>query len=211
MSQKIVLSLGGISDFFGGIVAVAITWPPPFGSEQLIDIPARTNRVTLKSWAEKFSNTQEFAPLFIGPQRYNELVKDMKSQRTVETWALSKLIADIYDPERELNLVLPSNISQVDLNQAVNQRGLHPQWIDPTRAPDELCLRVANLWAKFHASARLASLSQHYKLPIPHGANSNAIEAGALIVAKYGRKELYKISKVHFRSVQSVLARTRSL
>jgi len=140
----------------------------------------------------------------IGPEKYNQLYKKIGNLNKLLAWGHSRIIENIAS-ENEIDLAVSDKFGRDDfIKKALMKNGRNIKLKQQVRAEVIVQVAAGSILARAGYIQQMKKLSELYAMTLPKGAGSNVDEAARKFVAKYGREELGKIAKLHFKNYKKV-------
>jgi len=205
----------GKGDFFGPLVIAG------FHSNQKID--AELYKLGMKDSKKmddaavcQMSKTiQELFPdrfyiLSLEPERYNTWYSQGRLAGSNLNHLLAKghamVIEELLESGIQTEIILADLFGDPEyIQNALYQSGQKLSLIETEHASLQMGVAAAGVLARETFLTWLKQHSELYALDIPKGASTKAIEAGKLLLARYGRDALKKTCKLHFKTLKQVI------
>ncbi|MDD2211505.1 MAG: ribonuclease HIII [Clostridia bacterium] len=148
--------------------------------------------------------------VFINPEKYNELYSQINNLNKLLAWGHARVIENLLQNINSANgyceyAVADKFGDERFIEQALMKKGRQIKLIQIPRAEQDLAVAAASVLARDLFLTKLEELSQQYGLPIPKGCNEKVKNIGQQVLAKYGREEIGKIAKLHFKTTQEIM------
>ncbi|KIE59418.1 hypothetical protein A946_01630 [Methylacidiphilum kamchatkense Kam1] len=202
----------GKGDLFGPLVIAAVFVEPQTAKDFLEMGIKDSKRISsikrLNQFALEIKKRTKYALLTLPPLRYNELYeKKFKNLNLLLAWAhawvYKKLSLELNDSPKVLcdrfaqPWVLQQSFKRIGADQLLEQK---------TKAESDPAVAAASILARLTFVEELAKLSQVIGLPLPKGASSKAAQLAKDILLRCGKDTLQKVAKIHFKTIQQILA-----
>jgi ribonuclease HIII len=140
----------------------------------------------------------------IGPEKYNQLYKKIGNLNKLLAWGHSRIIENIA-AENQIDLAVSDKFGRDDfIEKALMKNGRSIKLRQQVRAEAIVQVAAGSILARAGYIQQMKKLSDMYGIVLPKGAGSQVDEAAKSFIAKYGRDELGKIAKLHFKNYQKV-------
>jgi ribonuclease HIII len=150
----------------------------------------------------------------ISPEKYNELyrqfVKEGKNLNTLLAWAHTRGIENIVEKYgiEDITVIVDkfADESYIQSKLLEGGRKANLNIIQLPKAEANIAVAAASVLARSEFLKRLNSLSSKYGLDLPKGASDpRVIDVGKSIVKKFGKGELGKVAKLHFKTTKKII------
>ena len=150
----------------------------------------------------------------IPPLRYNSLYeqfqKEGKNLNTLLAWAHTRALENILEKfPRERITVLVDKFAPEEYIQSkllAESRQANLNIVQLPKAEANIAVAAASIMARAQFLQSLDELSKQYGTQLPKGSSDpRIIDIAKQIVSRYGKNELAKIAKLHFRTSAKVL------
>jgi ribonuclease HIII len=206
--ERIGVDESGKGDFFGPLVTAACYVGPEHYAvlEEVQDSKKLTDKKAIRLAAE----IKQFCPhevIVIGPERYNELYKEIKNLNRLLEWCHAQAISGLAARQ-------PSKVAISDqfakntsgLRAKLDKRGCEDmKLISRVRAEADLAVAAASVLARAEFLHQLKRLGDIQGMELPKGAGPQVITAGRNLVRINGEDALRQTAKLHFKTTQKVL------
>ncbi len=151
----------------------------------------------------------------IPPQRYNALYaqfgKEGKNLNTLLAWAHTRALEDILSefPQQRITVLVDRFANESYIQSKLLERGRRTDLdlVQLPKAEANIAVAAASVLARAQFLQWLERLSRQYGVDLPKGASDpRIVELAKEIVARYGRDELAKVAKLHFKTTKRVIA-----
>lgn len=209
---RIGVDESGKGDFFGPLVIAAVLVRP----EDEDKLSGVKDSKKLKDEAclrldETIRSVCPHAVVPIGPAKYNELYSKVGTLNTMLAWGHARAIENVLEQVYCDRVISDQFADPEGLVRHLMEKGSTVNLESRINAESDLAVAAASVVARAEFIRRLRRLGDKTTIQLPKGANWNVVEAGAMLVKKFGKDVLKEVAKVHFRTVQDVLKKARSL
>ena len=143
--------------------------------------------------------------VFINPEKYNQLYNEMKNLNRILAWGHARTIENLLQ-NNNCELAIADQFGDPEyIYKALMEKGKKIKLIQRTNAEQDVAVAAASIIARETFLKKIKQMSEYYGLEIPKGASAQVELTAKKIVEKYGKDELYKISKFHFKTTKKVL------
>lgn len=141
----------------------------------------------------------------INPQKYNELYDQFKNLNNLLAWGHATVIEQLVAKTQCSDIVIDQFANEKVVLTALSRKKLKLNVTQRHRAEADVVVAAASILARETFLLGLAMLGEEFSMKLPKGASAATIAAGRQFVAKYGREELEKIGKLHFKTTSVIL------
>jgi len=142
----------------------------------------------------------------IGNEAYNRLYTSMRSVNRILAWGHAQVIETLLEeplmmqppPVKAISDQFASTKSVVEKALKKLGRGLPLQQMH--KAESDMAVAAASILARNEFVQRLAAMEKQFGMKFPKGASAQVDAAAKDFVAKLGAENLFKVSKLHFRT-----------
>lgn len=142
----------------------------------------------------------------IGPERYNDLYKNIRNVNKLLAWGHARVIENILEK-------VPCNYAFTDqfgdksfVKKALMEKGKKIELYQEPKAESDVAVAAASILARSEFLSRLKGLGKKYDMTLPKGASEKVEISARKFVEKYGDDKLKKVAKLHFRTTKKVLS-----
>jgi ribonuclease HIII len=149
----------------------------------------------------------------IPPERYNSLyaqfLSEGKNLNTLLAWAHTRALESILEafPQTEITVLVDKFADERYIKSKLLEKGRQTNLnlVQLPKAEANVAVAAASILARAKFLEWLERLSKQYGVVLPKGASDPRVEEVARqIVAQYGRQELTKIAKLHFKTTEKI-------
>lgn len=196
----------GKGDFFGPLVIAACY----VGPEHLAELDGvRDSKKLTDPIALRLSGTiMRVCPyqiVTINPPKYNELHASMRNLNKMLAWGHARAIEEVLKIQPAQLVISDQFADPAGLKRQLFEKGRSIQLESMVRAESDIAVAAASVLARAEFLRRLKRLGEEFGMDLPKGAGPPVIEAAKRFVEKHGPAALAKVSKVHFKTTQTVL------
>lgn len=197
----------GKGDFFAPIIVCAV-YLDKEQYDRLYEIGVRDSKdlsdKRIKELAAKIKEvTKNYSIIKVSQKKYNEMYHETNNINIILAHAHSAAISHTYEKHEFKNVlvdkfgrekIIINNLSKYDLS--INFQ---------TKAESNIAVAAASILARDALLKVMKQMEDFYHMTFPLGANRIVISTGKIFVKKYGAKELEKVCKMHFKTVNEIL------
>jgi ribonuclease HIII len=198
----------GKGDFFGPLVVAGFFLPE--GQEQVLkELGVRDSKKLsdgrVLEIASSIRKAYICSVVTIGPERYNELYKNLRNLNRILAWGHARAIENILERVNCEMALTDQFGDERFVREALLKKGRNINLVQKTRAEEDLAVAAASILARTYFLLKLKDLSKEYGIDLPKGASPIIEEAGVKLVKQYGAEILDRVAKKHFKTAQKVL------
>lgn len=152
----------------------------------------------------------------IPPERYNELYRQFRAEgknlNTLLAWAHTRALEDILSeyPLVRVTVLVDKFADERYIRDKLLEKGRQTNLdlVQLPKAEANIAVAAASVIARAQFLQWVERLSGQYGIEFPKGASDpRIIEIGEQLVARFGRDELARVAKLHFKITERILAR----
>lgn len=146
-----------------------------------------------------------FEIVVIGPEKYNQLHEKMRNLNRLLAWGHARALE---------NLLIKSNPGEVIADQfgdkrlienALMKKGRNVKLTQKHKAESVPAVAAASVLARAEFLRRLKKLSDDYGINLHKGAGPPVDDSGKRFMERYGKEELEKVAKIHFKNTKRII------
>ncbi|PJD94941.1 MAG: ribonuclease HIII [Parachlamydia sp.] len=141
----------------------------------------------------------------INPLKYNELYAKFLNLNRLLAWGHATAIEQLVEKTDCHEVMIDQFAAEHIVITALKRKNLEVNLTQRHRAEEDLVVAAASILARAAFLEGLEKLRQEFQLPLPKGASAKTIEIGRQFVRQYGKEELEKVCKMHFKTLDSIL------
>jgi ribonuclease HIII len=198
----------GKGDFLGPLVIAGVLIDRA-GSKQLAEFNVRDSKKIsdkrIFELADIIKNKCIHSIVVIGPEKYNQLYQRINNLNKLLAWGHSRVIENVAE-NNVIDLAVSDKFGKTDLiEQALMKKGRKVKLLQQVRAESVMAVAAGSILARAGFIRYMAKLSRLYNVTLPKGAGAPVDDFARKFVAKFGREELAKICKLHFKNYRRVI------
>lgn len=211
-ASRIGVDESGKGDFFGPLVVAAV-YVRPEDEDKLVGVKdsKKLKDAVCLQLDETIRASCPHAVVPIGPAKYNELYTKVANLNTMLAWGHARAIENVLEQVDCKKVISDQFADPEGLQRHLMEKGKTVDLESRINAESDLAVAAASVVARAEFIRRLRKLGEKTGVALPKGANWNVVEAGARLVKTFGKDVLKEVAKVHFRTVQDVLKKARTL
>lgn len=199
----------GKGDYFGPLVTAGVLVKKEqvefLSSLNIKDSKKLTDKLILEI-APKIKQNCIFSVITINPEKYNELYSKFKNLNRLLAWAHSRAIENVLEKEPNCNNAISDKFADESLiKNALFKNGKKINLIQRTKAESDIAVACASILAREEFVLKMKKFSSIYKMDFAKGGGENPTNQAKEFVQKYGRENLNKIAKLHFKNTQKAI------
>ncbi len=163
----------------------------------------------IKKLDERIKSICVWTTVAIGPERYNELYGRMQNLNRMLAWGHARAIENLLEKEDCPRAVTDQFGDERFVINALLKRGKQIKIQQRPKAEDDLAVAAASVIARAEFVSRLEGLSDQIGEELLKGASGAVEELAQELVERYGEGILKKVAKVHFKTTQKVIGKSK--
>ena len=152
----------------------------------------------------------KFAIVEIAPEKYNNLyeqfIRESKNLNTLLAWGHAKAIEEVLSKTDCSTALADKFADERFIQSKLQERGKRLNLIQMHKGEQNIAVAAASILARARFIEKLSKLSLEYKMELPKGASAAVVSCARRIVKEFGKNQLRKVAKLHFRTTQEVLS-----
>lgn len=199
----------GKGDFFGPLVTAAVYTDEKTSQILRIlgvqDSKKITDKLALEL-SEKIKQTCPYSVVIVKNEKYNQLYENIKNLNKLLAWTHAKAIENMLD-KTECRDVLADKFGDEKLiKNALSDKCKEIKLSQRTKAEANISVAAASIIARAEFVKALDDYEQQYGLKFNKGgASPHVINTGKSFITKYGEDQLYKVAKMHFKTLENIV------
>ncbi len=208
MTARIGIDEAGKGDFFGPLCIAGVQTAGEEKVKELLALGVRDSKKmsdpVITKLSKKIRAAFPVGIVRISPAKYNELYAQFKNLNRLLAWGHATAIADLVSKTGCTEVIIDKFGSDHLVRSAVKQKGLDIQLTQRVRGEEDVVVAAASIVARACFVEQMDLLSQEFGMEIPKGASHGVIRAAKAFVAKYGKENLHKVAKLHFKTTDQI-------
>jgi ribonuclease HIII len=209
MESRIGVDESGKGDFFGPL-CVAALFADEAGIKKLISLHVQdskrmTDGAVLKT-ASKLKKEFAYSVVCLFPEKYNELYSKFKNLNFLLGWAHATAIANLHSKTNCQNVLIDQFADKKVVEEAIKKKNIDIILTQRHKGESDVVVAAASIVARAHFLEGLEKLHQSLGIALPKGASKKVVDTGIKIALKFGKDELNKYAKTHFKTYQDIFA-----
>lgn len=205
----------GKGDYFGPLVIAAV-YVAKEEAQALRNLGVKDSKnITdkmIEVLAAKIKKTQKYTVIAIGPEKYNELYKNMKNLNRLLAWGHARAIENILETVDCPKAISDQFGNKKLIENALMKKGKDIELVQMHRAESDVAVAAASIIARAEFLRGLKKLEENFKVELCKGASTKTKELALKIANEKGMPTLEKLVKLHFKTtdwVQSQLPESK--
>lgn len=216
LSPHLGVDESGKGDFLGPLVVAAAYTDAELGPK-LVALGVRDSKAVtsdrkaceIAAKVRALLGPARFSVLKMGCRAYNRLHAKMRNVNRILSWAHARCIENVLEKVPDCPMAISDQFGRADsVKNALLERGRRIELRSRPRAESDVAVAAASLLAREAFLHAMAELSARYATPFPKGAAPHVRKAAEAIVRAHGPTALPDCCKLHFRTLDEVLAAT---
>lgn len=204
---RIGIDEAGKGDFFGPL-CIAGVYASEEGIQKLLDLKVRDSKrmgdKAILSLATQIRSAVPHTVVKLFPQKYNELYGKFHNLNKMLAWGHATAIEELASETGCHTAIIDQFASEHVVENALERKGLQIDLTQRHYGEEDPVVAAASILARAAFVDGIESLSKMVELTLPKGANSQVIDAGKQVLAKYGEEMLGKVGKLHFKTASQI-------
>ncbi len=208
MTDRIGVDEAGKGDFFGPLSVVSC-----FGNEntikKMISLGVKDSKKfsdsSIIKMAKELKQFCTYDLVIVFPEKYNELYEKFKNLNLLLGWAHASAIYNLVQKTKCSNVIIDQFADKHVVENAIKRKNIEITLKQAHRAESDPVVAAASILARAAFLEGMEKLSQKLGADLPKGASSAVIDMGIKIAAKFGKDELRKFAKLHFKTYSAIL------
>ncbi|MDK2810399.1 MAG: ribonuclease [Petroclostridium sp.] len=145
----------------------------------------------------------------VPPDKYNQLYTKMIGQKMnlnhLLAWAHARVIENLLARKYKVEGAIVDQFgNEKYIKEALMERGREVTLIQRPKGEEDLAVATASVLARERFVIRVNELQERYGIVFPKGAGQAVTATAEKFIEKYGKIELEKVAKVHFKITENV-------
>lgn len=208
MMPRIGVDEAGKGDFFGPLCVGAI-YADEEGIKKLISMGVadskRFSDSTIIKIAREIKKSFSYSVVSIFPEKYNELYSKFRNLNHLLGWAHASAIFNLFQKTSCKNVIIDQFADKRVVESAVYRKKIKIDLKQRHKGESDIVVAAASIIARAYFIAGLEKLEKILGMKLPKGASQKVIDQGVKIAAKYGKEQLKKYAKLHFKTYRDIL------
>ncbi|WXR62963.1 ribonuclease HIII [Peptostreptococcaceae bacterium AGR-M142] len=194
----------GKGDLFGPLV-IASVYVDYESYKKLYNLGVKDSKmiddIKILKLSKKIKAICEYSVVKIRNDKYNELYDKIKNLNKLLAWGHARAIENLLN-KVDCHTVLSDKFGKEELiKNRLMEKGQNINLYQQTKAESNMAVAAASILARAEFVKELDNINKEYNIRFPKGISHMTIEKGKEFVKKYGQKELFKVAKLHFKTI----------
>lgn len=194
----------GKGDLFGPLV-IASVYVDYESYKKLYNLGVKDSKtiddVKILKLSKLIKSICEYSVVKIRNDKYNELYDKIKNLNKLLAWGHARAIENLLN-KVDCDTVLSDKFGKEELiKNRLMEKGQNINLHQQTKAESNLAVAAASIIARAEFVKELDNINKEYNIRFPKGISHITIERGKEFVKKYGKEELFKVAKLHFKTI----------
>lgn len=150
-------------------------------------------------------NKDKFTVVYINPEKYNELYGKINNLNRLLAWGHARALENLLILNTCSVAIADQFGDETYIKNALMKRGKEIKLIQMPKAEQYTSVAAASIFAREAFLMQMKVLSEKYNMILPKGASIHVEETARRIIQVYGKDELRKVAKLHFKTTKKVL------
>lgn len=209
MTPRIGVDEAGKGDVFGSL-CIAGVYADEKKIQELLKLKIQdSKRLSDSSVLAKYKQIINICPykaLTIHPEKYNELYKRFFNLNHLLAWGHATVIDNLFQQTGCQKAIVDQFGHESLVENAVRKKGLNIELTQRHKGEEDVVVAAASIVARAHFLESLEKLGNQFNVTLPKGASNQVISIGRRLTSSHGPGILEKTAKMHFKTIQDILA-----
>lgn len=158
----------------------------------------------IQKMAQRIKEICPYEIISIGNTKYNELYEKIKNLNRLLAWGHARIIENLVK-QTGCELALSDQFGDESLiKRALMEKGSEIYLEQKPKAEQNVVVAAASILARDMFVTKMLEMEEKYGQKFPKGASSQVVKAAKAYVTTYGKQRLNEVSKLHFKTTQTV-------
>ena len=208
-SERIGVDEAGKGDFFGPL-CIAAVYADKEKIQALLALGIRDSKTlsdpAVIALSSKIKAICPHALVILKPKTYNQLYARFQNLNRLLAWGHATAIAELVQKTHCKQVIIDQFAHERVILDAIKQKKLDLELTQRHRAESDLVVAASSILARDAFLQGLYNLRLFYKIQLPKGASQEVIRIGKAFCVKYSSSLLEEVAKLHFKTLQEILA-----
>jgi len=209
-TARIGVDEAGKGDFFGPL-CVAAVYAHGEDFKALKELGVKDSKsfsdAPLKKLAVKIRARFAHHIVKINPLKYNELYAQFRNLNRLLGWGHATAIESLILKTGCRKVIIDQFADESVVIGALKRKKIELELTQRHRAEEDIVVAAASILARETFLEGLAALGRQFEFVFPKGASAAVIDAGVKFASKWGKAELEKVGKKHFKTLDAILTK----
>jgi ribonuclease HIII len=207
--ERIGVDEAGKGDFFGPL-CIAAVYADREKIQALLTLKIRDSKTlsdsTVIALASKIKAICPHALVILKPKTYNQLYARFQNLNRLLAWGHATAIVELVQQTHCKRVIIDQFANETIVLDAIKQKKVDVELTQRHRAESDLVVAASSILARAAFLQGLYDLRLFYKIQFPKGASQEVIRIGKAFCTKYNSSSLEDVAKLHFKTLQVILA-----
>lgn len=207
--ELIGIDESGKGDYFGPLVVAGVFVDSNTSirlRELGVDDSKKLSDSKIKNMAYEIKQICPYDIVIILNQRYNELYGSIKNLNKLLAWGHARVLENLLS-RVDCSYALSDQFGQPELIQnALMTKGKTIDLKQRPKAEENIAVAAASVLARNEFIQKIDEMENKYGIRLPKGVSNKVLEAGREFINKYGKDELCKVAKLHFKTTDLLVS-----
>ncbi len=213
-TARIGIDESGKGDFFGPL-CIAGVFAEGEAVQELIDLGVRDSKLINDAEILKIGKEIKMHcahhVVKINPQKYNELHAKFGNLNHLLAWGHATVIEKLVEKTNCQNVIIDQFASEHVVETALKRKQMKLNLTQRHKGEEDVVVAAASILARLSFVEGLEQLGEEFVCQFPKGASANVIKFGKEFVRKYGKENLGRVAKTHFKTLDAILGEPSQL
>ncbi len=143
-----------------------------------------------------------FETISIGPARYNELIRKMRTVNNIMVWAHCQVIENLLERTQSDFVLVDRFVKDAQMRARLGPLGKETRFAQRPKAEEDPAVAAASILARSAYLGALWTLREQFGIHFPGGAAAATLAAGREFLTVHGRDRLHEVGKIHFSTTE---------
>ncbi|MBB63605.1 MAG: ribonuclease HIII [Waddliaceae bacterium] len=198
----------GKGDYFGSL-CVAGVYADSEQIKKLSSIGIMDSKVIkdpkIRPLAKEIVSICPYHLVKISPEKYNELYPRFNNLNRLLAWGHATVIENLVKQTGATNVLVDQFGSKSLVADALSRKGVSIHLDQRPRAEEDVVVAAASIIARAAFLRSIQDLEEQFSFTFPKGAGSPVTKAGKKFLSQFGKEQLGKAAKLHFKTTEGLL------
>ena len=205
VSEYIGTDESGKGDFFGPLVIGGVMINSEV-KEKFTKLGIKDSKKlddkTITKLSAHIRNSAIHSVVVIMPEKYNQLYNTFKNLNKLLAWGHARVIENILAKKQCTHALSDKFGDEALIQNALMKLGQKINLVQRVRGESDIAVAAASVIARAEFVKRMNELSGKYNMVFPKGASDKVIETAGIYCKTFGKENIDKIAKVHFKTAK---------
>jgi ribonuclease HIII len=205
--ELIGIDESGKGDYFGPLVISAV-YTNPIITEILLPLGIKDSKTLsdprVHVLAKVIKETTTHVIIVMGNESYNEVYDTMNNLNHMLAWGHAKVLEDTLKQVSCENALSDQFGDASLIENALIAKGIEVNLYQRHRAEDNIAVAAASILARDAFVTEIERYDKQFNMTFPKGCSDKTIQAAIQFCETYGKTQLGKVAKLHFKLTDQV-------